>query len=90
MSPTSYITKMNQKRAAGIEPASLAWKAKVLPLNYARMFLLIFNNPNNILQVYIKVKSLTEFLCVYGIHFYLALLRQFWGLCRLLVKITVC
>ncbi len=24
------------KRAAGIEPALLAWKAKVLPLNYAR------------------------------------------------------
>ena len=26
------------KRAAGIEPALLAWKAKVLPLNYARKF----------------------------------------------------
>ncbi len=26
------------KRAAGIEPALLAWKAKVLPLNYAREF----------------------------------------------------
>ncbi len=25
-----------QKRAGGIEPPSLAWKAKVLPLNYAR------------------------------------------------------
>ena len=24
------------KRAAGIEPASSAWKAEVLPLNYAR------------------------------------------------------
>ena len=24
------------KRAEGIEPSSLAWKAKVLPLNYAR------------------------------------------------------
>ena len=24
------------KRVAGIEPASLAWKAKVLPLNYTR------------------------------------------------------
>lgn len=24
------------KRAGGIEPPSLAWKAKVLPLNYAR------------------------------------------------------
>jgi hypothetical protein len=25
-----------RKRAAGIEPASSAWKAEVLPLNYAR------------------------------------------------------
>ncbi len=25
------------ERVAGIEPASLAWKAKVLPLNYTRM-----------------------------------------------------
>ena len=31
---------VNLKRAAGIEPASLAWKAKVLPLNYARNILL--------------------------------------------------
>jgi hypothetical protein len=27
----------NRKRAAGIEPASSAWKAEVLPLNYARI-----------------------------------------------------
>ena len=26
------------EREAGIEPASLAWKAKVLPLNYSRAF----------------------------------------------------
>ncbi len=26
------------KRAAGIEPALIAWKAIVLPLNYARKF----------------------------------------------------
>jgi hypothetical protein len=26
------------EREAGIEPASLAWKAKVLPLNYSRQF----------------------------------------------------
>ena len=26
-----------RKRAAGIEPASSAWKAEVLPLNYARV-----------------------------------------------------
>lgn len=36
------------KRAEGIEPSSLAWKAKVLPLNYARFlvptlyFIIIF------------------------------------------------
>ena len=28
--------KIKIKRAAGIEPASSAWKAEVLPLNYAR------------------------------------------------------
>tara|TARA_B100000965_G_scaffold51961_1_gene38662 strand:+ start:106 stop:222 length:117 start_codon:yes stop_codon:yes gene_type:complete len=28
---------LNKKRAAGIEPASSAWKAEVLPLNYARI-----------------------------------------------------
>tara|TARA_Y100001968_G_scaffold187902_1_gene172242 strand:- start:273 stop:398 length:126 start_codon:yes stop_codon:yes gene_type:complete len=27
---------IQMKRAAGIEPASSAWKAEVLPLNYAR------------------------------------------------------
>ena len=28
--------RIKLKRAAGIEPASSAWKAEVLPLNYAR------------------------------------------------------
>ena len=28
--------KMSHERVAGIEPAYLAWKAKVLPLNYTR------------------------------------------------------
>jgi hypothetical protein len=32
--PKTLIEK--RKRAAGIEPASSAWKAEVLPLNYAR------------------------------------------------------
>ena len=32
--PKTLIEK--SKRAAGIEPASSAWKAEVLPLNYAR------------------------------------------------------
>ncbi len=30
------ILELSRKRAAGIEPASSAWKAEVLPLNYAR------------------------------------------------------
>jgi hypothetical protein len=30
------------KRVMGIEPTYLAWKASVLPLNYTRIFLLIF------------------------------------------------
>ena len=29
-------SKSFQERAGGIEPPSLAWKAKVLPLNYTR------------------------------------------------------
>jgi hypothetical protein len=33
--PKTLIKK--RKRAAGIEPASSAWKAEVLPLNYARV-----------------------------------------------------
>jgi hypothetical protein len=32
--PKTLVEK--RKRAAGIEPASSAWKAEVLPLNYAR------------------------------------------------------
>ena len=28
---------MNLERETGIEPVSLAWKAKVLPLNYSRI-----------------------------------------------------
>jgi hypothetical protein len=30
-------TNSTLEREAGIEPASLAWKAKVLPLNYSRL-----------------------------------------------------
>lgn len=33
------ITWFYSKRVAGIEPALLAWKAKVLPLNYTRKVL---------------------------------------------------
>ena len=35
----SLLSKINQQimeRETGIEPASLAWKARVLPLNYSR------------------------------------------------------
>lgn len=36
--PLSYMSKTAKlERAAGIEPASSAWKAEVLPLNYARL-----------------------------------------------------
>ena len=31
------ITIKNIERAGGIEPPSSAWKAEVLPLNYARL-----------------------------------------------------
>jgi hypothetical protein len=34
LKPQAPVAK--RKRAAGIEPASSAWKAEVLPLNYAR------------------------------------------------------
>jgi hypothetical protein len=30
------LHQLTLEREAGIEPASLAWKAKVLPLNYSR------------------------------------------------------
>ena len=32
------------ERVAGIEPASLAWKAKVLPLNYTRALTVVISN----------------------------------------------
>ena len=32
----THGTRRNLERAAGIEPASSAWKAEVLPLNYTR------------------------------------------------------
>jgi hypothetical protein len=30
-------TNLTMERETGIEPASLAWKARVLPLNYSRI-----------------------------------------------------
>lgn len=40
------------KRAEGIEPSSLAWKAKVLPLNYARDYISILQH-DNIIHLFI-------------------------------------
>ena len=39
------------KRVRGIEPLSLAWKAKVLPLNYTRRF---FQNTYTIIAITLK------------------------------------
>ncbi len=33
----SYVSGKRMERVAGIEPASSAWKAEVLPLNYTRV-----------------------------------------------------
>ena len=44
------------KRAAGIEPASSAWKAEVLPLNYAR------DRTKALLTFGVKVNSLPPLL----------------------------
>ena len=35
--PVKNHTKTVVERETGIEPASLAWKARVLPLNYSRI-----------------------------------------------------
>ena len=40
-----WILKVLERRA-GIEPASLAWKAKVLPLHNARVEVLSYLNKN--------------------------------------------
>ena len=38
--PATLHTTKPLEREAGIEPASLAWKARVLPLNYSRLNLI--------------------------------------------------
>ena len=35
---SQFNTFNSDKRVGGIEPPSLAWKARVLPLNYTRAF----------------------------------------------------
>ena len=35
--PTQYLLLTKYQRAMGIEPTSKAWKAFILPLNYARI-----------------------------------------------------
>ena len=48
--PKCYMNKqttfrfLKVERVAGIEPASLAWKAKVLPLNYTRALTIEISN----------------------------------------------
>ena len=48
--PKCHINKqttfrfLKVERVAGIEPASLAWKAKVLPLNYTRALTVVISN----------------------------------------------
>src|SRR5262249_55018301 len=37
LEPKPVATSASLERETGIEPASLAWKAKVLPLNYSRV-----------------------------------------------------
>ena len=44
------------KRAAGIEPASSAWKAEVLPLNYAR------SRTEELLNVGVKINSVQSII----------------------------
>ena len=44
------------KRAAGIEPASSAWKAEVLPLNYAR------DRTKDLLTIGVKVNSASSII----------------------------
>ena len=41
MPPVAFRTAL--ERVAGIEPASSAWKAEVLPLNYTRRFTDLFS-----------------------------------------------
>ena len=36
---SKLLRNLNMERVAGIEPASSAWKAEVLPLNYTRLAL---------------------------------------------------
>ena len=48
--------KKTKKRAAGIEPASSAWKAEVLPLNYARA------RNEDLLTVGVKVNSASSII----------------------------
>ena len=37
LKPLGYISKIKMGRITGIEPVNLAWKARVLPLNYIRI-----------------------------------------------------
>ena len=43
---TVRLLNLNLERVEGIEPSALAWKAKVLPLNYTRALVSIYHNIN--------------------------------------------
>ena len=63
----SLIMLNVKKRVAGIEPALLAWKARVLPLNYTRLFLF------RIIYQKLVILATSIVFCVNSIIFFLKL-----------------
>ena len=66
LSPLMIGNIDNFKRAARIELASLAWKAKVLPLNYARSFCAEFSTSIKISTIIEDFSKGWYFLFLYG------------------------
>lgn len=54
----SLLISFLQKRVAGIEPALLAWKARVLPLNYTRYRLVAYFNYSTAVDFMQKIHML--------------------------------
>jgi hypothetical protein len=52
------------ERVAGIEPASLAWKAKVLPLNYTRPVLHVHFIHFHVFKASMPVTMIVPFLSI--------------------------
>ncbi len=50
----------------GIEPTRLAWKARVLPLNYTRIYYVLQENANIILRKIVFVKGVRGNLTVFS------------------------